>query len=525
MKGMRYLFLTTVKNSLKELLRKPSRLITSLLFVAALALVIVSGNMGGVPEGGDQSRATAELYAIVLALYAVVFVLGINKGLSSGASFYTMSDVNLLFGLPVSPKRILVYGLIKQMGTSLLVGFVLIFQYAWLHNLYGLSLWGLIAILLGYGAVMFCTQLTAMAIYSFTSGNPGRKRAVGWIIKALCAAVLALLALPAALDRQHWLAAVVGAANGPVFDLIPVAGWVRYAVVGALEGQYLALALGLAGVVAYVLLVLFAVTRTHADFYEDVLQATEVAHSVVAAKKEGKLAEAAPAKVKLGRIGLGRGWGASVFFYKHLLENRRGRLFLLDSMSLLFAAMCIAFSFFMREMGPIPVFSFCVYMQLFSTSTGRWARELLQPYVYLAPAPPFRKLMMICGESLLKTVAESLVIFVPIALILPLTPLDLAACVAARIGFGLLFMAGNLLTERLLGSWGNKAMILLLYMLIMLLLCAPGVALGIFLGILAGETLGFAAAMLAILAWNLLAALVIGYLCRNILNDVELNAR
>ena len=127
MKGMRYLFLTTVKNSLKELLRKPSRLITSLLFVAALALVIVSGNMGGVPEGGDQSRATAELYAIVLALYAVVFVLGINKGLSPGASFYTMSDVNLLFGLPVSPKRILVYGLIKQMGTSLLVGFCLLY--------------------------------------------------------------------------------------------------------------------------------------------------------------------------------------------------------------------------------------------------------------------------------------------------------------------------------------------------------------------------------------------------------------
>ena len=41
--------------------------------------------------------------------------------------------------------------------------------------------------------------------------------------------------------------------------------------------------------------------KLNADYYEDVLASTEVSFSAITAKKEGRVAEAAPRKVKIGR--------------------------------------------------------------------------------------------------------------------------------------------------------------------------------------------------------------------------------
>ena len=57
------------------------------------------------------------------AILAFLCVLTVWSGLKSGATFFKMSDVNLLFVSPVSPKTILAYGLIKQMGASALAVF------------------------------------------------------------------------------------------------------------------------------------------------------------------------------------------------------------------------------------------------------------------------------------------------------------------------------------------------------------------------------------------------------------------
>ena len=176
MTGLRYLFFTTLKNSIVQLVKNPGKLIAAILFILLFVFVIFSGNLGS--EAGQEFRNPQELFAIVFALYLIFFVLGAYKGLTSGASFYSMADVNLLFSAPISSNKILFYGLIRQMGLSLLVGVFILFQYSWLHITYHVSIGGLLAIFLGYCVVLCCSQLTAMAIYSFSNGNTVRKR---WI--------------------------------------------------------------------------------------------------------------------------------------------------------------------------------------------------------------------------------------------------------------------------------------------------------------------------------------------------------
>lgn len=514
-----YLFSATMKNRLREVLHTPSKLITTLIFAA---LLVVSGLSAAGSSDGFAQRDVSELYALVLALYATVFVLTLSHAFGSGASFYSMADVHFLFPAPLSARHVLFYGLIRQMGTSLLIGFFLLFQYAWLHGTYGLKIGGLLLILLGYGACMFCAQLGAMTLYSLISGSEKARRAAKGALIAVCALFAAALIRPLFSEQSDLLGALVRSANAPLLSLFPIAGWLRGSVSAWIQGNLTAGFLYAALTALASAALIFIILRTRADFYEDVLAATESTHSAITAKKEGMFAEAAPRHVRVGGIGIGKGTGASVFYHKHLLEDRRSRFLLLDGTAMMFLLINWIFAYFTRSMGLLPILVFSVYLQIFSVATGRWVRELILPYVYLAPESSFRKLFHICRENILKTAVEAVALFVPVALILGLSPVEAIACILMRIGFGLLFIAGNVLIERVLGALTNKLVIMTLYLLIMAVICIPGVIIGAILSALLGAV---APALAAVAVWNAACAALIVFLCRDILDCAELNNR
>lgn len=521
MKGIPYLFVTTIKNSIRELFRNVGKLILVLLMAAMIVLVLVAGAMGEPALG--EARDLSELSAMVLALYFAIFLMSSYSGLNSGATFFSMADVNLLFSAPIPQKKILLYGLLKQMGTSLMVGVFLLYQYAWLHQTYLLSVPGLLMIMLGYALTMFCAQMTAMAIYSLTSGNPRRQRAVKCVIVLLVVLTAAWVLLPA-LQGGELLPSVVAAANAPLMNYLPVAGWLRGLAMLPSGGSAMDAWIGLLLTAAYIGVFILMIMKARADFYEDVLKATEVSFSAITAKKEGRIGEAVPQNVKVGKTGLRKGQGAGVFFYKHLLEDRRSKLLFLDTMTLVMAAVSIFFAFFMKEIGLIGLFFFATYMQVFGSMMGRWARELLLPYVYLIPEPPFRKLLGICRENICKVLLDAVLVMLPIGLIVGAAPFEIAAAVAARFGFGILFMAGGILAERVLGGLSSKVLITMFYFLIMLMVAIPGVIIAVVLGILL-PGIGLALGLLATAAWNLLASVLILFLCRDMLNYAEVNNR
>ncbi len=91
-----------------------------------------------------------------------------------------------------------------------------------------------------------------------------------------------------ALRAEDKLAAITAAADGPVLTFFPVAGWLKAAAGGAIGGEPLPLVLGLGRTAAYIAALVLLITRTHPDFYEDVLKATEISFSAVTASKEGR---------------------------------------------------------------------------------------------------------------------------------------------------------------------------------------------------------------------------------------------
>lgn len=511
-----YLISRKAKNRIKEAFHRPTELILIIVFAALIVFTIFTGNQADI--SGGVYRPKEELYAIIFALYALIFFMTAKSGFVNGASMFSMADVNLIFTSPKKQTRVLTYGLLSQLGRSLLLGFFILYQYSWAHDSYGIGYATLLVVLLGYAVTVFLSQMLAMLIYSLTSGDDKKNKALKTVFYVLCGAFLAYVVYAAYSNPNGFLAGAIEAANSSVMKFFPVSGFVYMAVVGIIEKNLTLIIAGLCCVVAFCVLYFVLVNLINPDYYEDVLKATEVSFSAITARKEGKAVETAPRNVKVGKTGIGNGSGASAIFYKHLKENRRSKFMLIDVTSLIIAAVTVAVGYFSKS-ATIAVAA-NAYSMIFTVGTGRWAKELGLPYVYLIPEKPFKKLLFMLLEQLPTVLCESVLAFVPLGILLSLSAFEIAALVLVRFSFSFLFIGINLMMERVFGSADNKALVITVYVVFAFLFSVPGIAAFSALSVFsASVALAFSAMALA----NVLIALILIYACRNILECAQFN--
>lgn len=513
-----YLIGTKLKNQVKSFFKSPGKIIYLVILAALIVITIFSGNKAD--TGGRTFRDIRELAAGVTVFYSVKAVLISYNGFSNGASMYTMADVNFLFPGPFQQRKVLFYGLFRQLGTSLLPGFFILFQYAWLHRALNIGYGVVLIILLGYAFTVFFAQIAAMVIYSLTSADDRKKSVAKTIYFLVIAAFAAYIAAAALGDRTRILERVAAAAVGPVAGLFPIAGWIGRVVEGILLGNAGEVLFGLILCAVFLAaLICFLVFGKH-DFYEDVLKSSEIAQSAITARKEGQIGDAAPSRVRVGRIGIGRGVGAGVFYYKHMLENRRSRLLILEPMSLTFAVILIVIAVFMRKSGLLAILPTATIFQFFTVALGRFNKELTRPYIYLIPEPPLKKMLYALAELLPSTVLEALIIFIPVSIIMGASPAAAALCIAVRISYAFLLTAVNVAVSRLWGG-SNKTLAFLLYFAVLAAMAAPGIVLAAVAGTLYGGAPE--AVFVSLVIANVPVALLVLFLCRNMLQYAELN--
>lgn len=539
-----YLTVVKLKNQLKEAVKHPAKLIYVVFLAAMLLLTVIGGR-----DAEMELRPLYELTAIMVLFYSLMFLMTFINGLNGGAGNYpmfTLSDVSMLFPSPLKPNKVLFYGLTRQLGLSLLLGFFLLFQYSWLHSLYGLEYVHLILIVLGYGLCLFLGQVCAMAAYTRTSGNENAQRIVRYVVYGVTIGFVAWMLYTCApqitvganSDEMFSFALYGALESGAEFlstigIFFPISGWAAGVIGGIFTGNYASVGICALLMIATFAIALLLVVKNKNNYYEDVLQTAEVAQSAITAKKEGQPAEVTPKKVRVGKTGLGKGSGSSALFYKHLLENRRSGVFIFSKMTVIFMLTTIGcavmYSFMFNEDGDntaafVAVFTMSTYMQMFSESMGRFSWEISKPYIYLIPEPPFKKLLWATAETLLADCVEAVCLFVPVGVIIGLGPLDTVLCIVARISFSLLFTSGNMMVERVFGTVRSKGLILFFYIISLMILAAPGVVLGVVL--LSAELLpGAAGMLLGMTAVNVPVALLVMFLCRNVLQYAELNGK
>lgn len=532
MKAILYLIRKELKNSLLEMLHHPARLVLNLGVIALLMFSLLSGAKR--ERGGDYLDFRI-LHGIFMGLMLLIGLPSLFSGLKSGATFFKMSDVNFLFVSPISPKKILAYGLLKQMASTLLLMFFLLFYGGMAANAFGVVTWQIVALIAGIALLVFTMQILALLVYSFTNGSPARTNAVKTAIYTLIcvtAAIVVLRFLSGGSNMESLLAAI----SSPYLAWVPVFGWMKGLVFGViLSNGTETLVFGALSLLALAGSILLFV-KSNADYYEDVLQSTETTFELKNSVKEGRSFQTRNTRpVKVRDTGINHGWGANTFFFKHLRQSKRkSRIPIVGVSSVVLLAANLILAVVLQGIGksesdPIPtgiLMAICLvasaYIQFFFNAAGDWSMELMKPYIYLVPESPFSKLFWASLSTLLKPAVEGVVIFAVLGIFVRANPLTVLLCMLVYATTGFIFTAGNILSQRVLGRVANKGLIMLAYMMMLALLFAPGIAVSALIYTFHQNLPGIVIGM-PIVVSNILVSLGVYAACRNVLGNSEMN--
>lgn len=530
MKALSYLLRTDIKNWFRQLLKKPGLLVLYALCIVMVAFALIPGGRETMAAGSTDRLPI--MRAVVFLIFGLIVYTNISKGLQSGSTFFSMPDVNILFTSPIRPQAVLLYGVIRQMGMSLLATLFLCFQIPNMRNLLHLDGKGIFAVISGWFIVLVCSQVISLSIYSLTAPHPKRRKTGNYLLYGITGAfVLGMIAFLA--YKGGDMHAVLDYFAMPFVNYVPIVGWILAYVTGIITGDYLTALLFLVLLLFFPVLGIVFVRRTDSDYYEDVLQATERTYAIRQAAKDGKATmKNSQGKVRTGKSGLvGKGQGASVFFYRHLTEQRRTGLMILDKSSLIIIAAAVIGGLIFQnltgsgELEPFAVSLIAVgglsYLLYFLTISGKFTQELSKPFLYLVPAPDVLKLFYSNLSVVLKSFVEGLIAFGIITFFAGLPPWYMLMAALVYASISLLYAAISILTQRILGGNPSKVFQTLIYMLCGGILLVPSLAaFGILEGVFyfANRNLLYVGYMAAVV-YNFGISFLVMYLARGVLQE------
>ena len=534
MRSILYLLRKNVKNGVVDTFRHPLKLIVYGLLALSLVYAVIRGFTMEVDINDVLDQRI--LYGGFLALLYFISIPIMLKGISTGSTFFTMGDVNNLFTAPISPKKLLVYGIGKQLATSLFLVVCFSAYGSMAFKLFELSVTSALLLVGGIALMLLMVQIVTLLLFCLCSTWPSVSRYLKYFIYSL--AVYALGSTIALLFRSGIsLENFYTAIAQPYLEYAPLIGWVHGLVFGLINGNGTAVwvygLLLLAGCV--VSLVVF--WRTRPDYYEDVLQSAENYYEFRESIRTGNMTEKVMLgnkKIQLRQTGIRKGKGATAIFFKHMREGaRRSRFpfFNINTVVLLGITAVIGFAmkqFFSAPKNVTVIYIanavICSYVQFFFSAAGDWVKELNKPYIFLIPDSPVRKLMMAGATSIIKPFIDGAAAFVALWLIAGGYPTDVLVCMLTYGSFGCLYISSNILAQRIVGISGNRGVFITFYMGIMVLLMIPGIFVGILLLSAVSADWTFMSATILgtpVLVWNLFISLMIFLLCKNLLNNIE----
>lgn len=521
MGGLLFLSLRQTKNRIFQMFKKPARLVLTLLIVAFLTfnLFLVISQ----PQTAGTQRMDLGWFQFFFLLYLLFFGASImQSSLAGGTTLFEMADVNFMFVAPMSPKKILVYGVMKSGGRAMLSSIFILFMGSTLQSNWGIGPFGLLLTYLAFIAVILIMQTFGVVLYMFASRNPVVKKVVPVVGVAILAPLIGSI-LWASLQRQPLSVAVLQAVEGPAVSIIPVLGWTVRWLVAFLTGSYTKGLVYLLATVAFFGVMLLVLLVGKADYYEDVLVATERVFARKQAVAEGNIDGAAPGrKIRVRKEEIW-GQGARVFLGKHLLEMRRkNRLFLLDSSSISLLVTALIMSFLQRDLQNLfGIFAVAMLMHTLLIGTGLGLRELYSPYIFLVPASSFSKIVWSNLEVVVKGFVENLLLFTIAGLVMKAPIWDIVGCTLAASVFVVLLVSVNLLSIRIFADVINQGLTMILYFLFILLIMVPGVVLGILL-VLWMQSATSLPFFLLLTGWQLLISLLLFYLSKGVLDTCDM---
>lgn len=371
-------------------------------------------------EGGDSAAAdilkegmlgetirvmgkTRVMEAGLGLLLLVLFFYAAFSGVSSGSAIFLPADAALLFPSPNKPQSVLLFRLVCRMGFLFAMSLIFLCNLPAIMDVTGMSLSGAVYLIPAWIMIFLWEQLLQTAFYTYAGSAPGRKKKVrtGIYVCLLALAVVFTACVGTAEAGANPLTAVVCLLSAPSGRWIPVWGWLRGVVFSAEGGNALFSILFIMLLFFAGVLLISAIYRMKADFYEDALETSEAVAKVMEDARQGRFSIRSGKKKdrpdRLVRDGLRHGQGAGVFFWKELYNRYRfAHLHLFTATSETYLVVALAASMLGKRLMPdkaafFPFLAIATFV-FFRSLGNPLEKDLRTVYFHLVPEKTWKKL-------------------------------------------------------------------------------------------------------------------------------------
>ena len=418
MDALMYLTKRTFSNRLRKAMKKPLTYIYIVLIGAYIVMILVG--WGILARSGGVDSVNSLVYILTVWLYIAVCSNFISYAKLKGVIFKP-SHSHYIFPAPVSPKKILLYGAAKNFIINLVIDVAIALAGV---TIFHLSVWR--AFLL-YFVMFVCETVFEASLIIFLYAKEKRFEP---LVKIICKSIYVLIGVIAVIvllfikKNGFSASAAEDIFNLPALQLVPVAGWcvasVRLVILGPetvnVIGSVLFF-LSCAGM-------FFAAFRMKCSgaYYEDAAKFADDYAEMKSRSKKGEVVLSVGRKKKFKKAGMHyQGSGAKAIFYRQLLEYKKEKFFIFGAMtlySIIGAAICV---FVIDKPEKIPpglsLLGVMAYLIFLTTGyLGKWNKELANPYIYLIPDKPMKKLWYATAMEHVKSLADGIVLAVPVGI-------------------------------------------------------------------------------------------------------------
>lgn len=404
--------------------------------------------------------------AATMILLLVVVLWGIYGGSKKGSDFFLMADANILFAAPLKAQTVLMFRLSFQILALLFFTFYLIFQVPSMKLILGLDNFAIVAIFLAWGMLLFMSKLMSVFTYTLTATYEHLKKYVVPFVFAVGLLVVAATGAVYISTGSDYMATLRLTYGADWSNYIPVFGWYKAMVMNAINGHVLASLGYMALNLVFLIALVWGIWHIKADFYEDALAGAQKRDDMTKAALEGRninkdkkqsAKRAQKLEHKVRKSYELKGWGASVFLHKSILNRRRFSKFgFVTNTLLLYLAiggLGAAFMAYKTDLREISVIGLIMALTLFFRNFGNPIEiESSHNWLFLVPEDPYKKVLYAILAGSVDCVLDLLPGIVVATVILRVNPLMALLWLATLVSMDFMFSCFGLLLQAILPS-------------------------------------------------------------------------
>ena len=429
MKGLMYLYKRTIANRVKKALKRP-RTYAVAVVIAFYAVLVFYGFLIMAKEANMQKP---ENFVTILAML-VLFVIPSNvisyarrKGL-----LFQPAQTHFVFPAPVNPKLVLMFAAMRNFLINLVLGIIIVIAGVWMFHI---SLLKMLIYFLFF--VVFETILEA-SIVIFCYGNEKLHErffkgltVVMYIFMAIMVGVGAFLLL----TREASFAVIQEYLAMPVIQLIPIVGWniavIHLIIMGADVVNIVGTILFLISTV--VMFVLANRMKCTGEYYEDAAKFADMYKEIKEKQKRGEVSVGFGKKKKYKEASVEyKGNYAKAIYFRQMLEYKKSKTFIFGWNTLVCLGIGILIAAYGivndidAEFGQWKVFAIPAVMAylifILSGYATKWSKELENPYTYLIPDSPLKKVWYSTKIEHIRAIVDGILLTVPGAVVWGINP-------------------------------------------------------------------------------------------------------